>query len=288
VVCVGNPVRPGAASATTACSSSESAVSPAPISASASAIGSAPLAYAARVPPAVAHLQRDVLLRGDGRDELGAGRGSPSGSRDAGERGPASRTGAEKGPPQIGAPAAAFPTTHRAAPRAGRGRAESTPRGRARERPLAAGHVGSGSGSRPRRHAAVYVRISASTPNARAGRTRGGRSPTRRRRGGRRTRRGRAGGGSRACGRARELGQSVAVALRLDRRELARTTSESGTFEPQHPSLVLDPERARSPRFRGGDDAVAREDQRQPVLRAERPARAGRPAAGPRARRARP
>src|ERR687884_645628 len=52
-----------------------------------------------------------------------------------------------------------------------------------------------------------------------------------------------------------------------------RRSSESDTFERQQPPLVLEPERPVRAEAGGRDDAMTRDDDREPVQGAERPGR---------------
>ena len=81
------------------------------------------------------------------------------------------------------------------------------------------------------------------------------------------------------AGRSRASARSRASSL--------RSSSESDTLELQQPPLVLDAERSVRADAAGGDDAVARHDEREPVLGAERARGALRRAGGRRAPRAR-
>ena len=144
---------------------------------------------------------------------------------------------------------------------------------------------------------------SPSRPGARGGsRTRAARRPTRRGRGGTRPRRGRAGGPRRPCGRAPRApraGRSARSArpprARRARRRRASRCSQERALEREQPALQAPagrPVAAELVRLApaGGDDAVARDDEREAVGGAEAargaggarpPGERGEPAVGP-------
>ena len=243
-----------------------------------------------RVAPPVANLQQDVLLRRDSRDQLGPGDDSRSGSRGAASaaRSPSRRRGRRRAGTRCRQQALSDDPLRRRLERRVRARTRTPARtstwsGRSPPGTWIWYRVAPLEGVLPVR---PDLGLDAECPQE-AERA-AGRPPTRRRRGGPRTRRDRAGGGCPAVWKSPESSarrsQSRCGSIAASSR---RTSSESGTFELQQPSLVLDPERAVAADPAGGDDAVAREDQRQPVLRAERARPRAAPAAGRRARRAR-